>query len=118
MMLNFYWRLIGRKLPSENLQPVQPAYNKAHEPAPLGDAIQRGQAAQRLLNDPTLAEAVEALRKDIFADWFNSKPGEGDLREALYRQAHAIELMVNKLITYRTTGGMKEAVAEAERREE
>lgn len=95
-------------------QPVEQAeYDPALEPAPLGDVIRRGMAADRLLNDPTWAEAVDELRKEAYAAWFDTKPDDRDAREALYRDAHALERMVTKLIKYRAFGRMRIGQADA-----
>lgn len=80
--------------------PPEPAdqYNPAHEPPPLGDVLQRGLAAQRILGDPTLAEAFQALRKDNYNAWLAS---ESSIEcELLHREARALDAVAAKLKGY------------------
>jgi hypothetical protein len=86
---------------SEIPQPQELPYNPDDEPPPLEDVVQRGAAAHRLLNDPTLAEAFRLMREDIYAQWFATKLEDATRREQLYYQAHALAQVTTKLITYR-----------------
>jgi hypothetical protein len=93
------WAALWEKIPDP--APGEPAYNPDDEPAPLGDVHRRGEAAHRLLNDPTLAEAFRELRQDLYAEWMATDPKQGALREELYYEAHALHRVTSKLIAYR-----------------
>jgi hypothetical protein len=82
-------------------EPTQNKYDPDDEPAPLGDVHRRGDAAHRLLNDPTLAEAFRELRQDTYAEWMATDPRQGERREELYYEAHALHRVTSKLIAYR-----------------
>jgi hypothetical protein len=75
-----------------------PPYDPALEPPPLGDILRRGMAAQRLLGDPTLAEAFEAVRRDNYAAWLISDSPE--LCDSLHREARALDRVAAKLRGY------------------
>lgn len=92
--------------------PPEPAdqYNPAHEPAPLGDILQRGLAAQRLLGDPTLAEAFAAVRKDNYDAWLATDSATD--AELLHREARALDAVAAKLRSY--IGAAKLRVAQDE----
>lgn len=85
-----------------NRKPTAPEpadqYDPALEPAPLGDILQRGLAAQRLLGDPTLAEAFEAVRRDNYAAWLGSDSSVECDR--LHREARALDAVAAKLRAY------------------
>jgi hypothetical protein len=83
------------------------AYNPDDEPAPLGDVHRRGEAAHRLLNDPTLAEAFRELREDLYAEWMASDPKGAARREELYYEAHALARVTAKLIAYRAAARIR-----------
>ena len=83
------------------------AYNPDAEPPPLGDVHQRGEAAHRLLNDPTLAEAFKELREDLYAAWLASTPDQLTQREELYSEAHALKRVTTKLVAYRAGARIK-----------
>lgn len=104
-MLRWLDRLAGRSWRAGSSPP--PAYDPALEPEPLGDVFRRGEAAHRLLNDPTLAEAFKSLREDLYAQWFATEPEQKVRREELYFEAKALEKVTNKLITYRGAARMK-----------
>lgn len=78
----------------------EPAYNPDDEPAPLGDRLRRGMAAQRILGDPTLAEAFNQLRRDNYEEWLHSEPEAHALRERLYHEAHTLNDVTAKLRGY------------------
>jgi hypothetical protein len=78
------------------ITPEQTSYNPDDEPAPLGDVHRRGDAAHRLLNDPTLAEAFRELREDLYA-------------EEIYYEAHALNRVTGKLIAYRAAARIRSA---------
>lgn len=95
-------------------EPDRPAklfdYNPAHEPAPLDDVFQRGMAAQRILGDPTLAEAFAQLRRDNYSLWLASKPEQREERELLYREAYALDQVAGKLRGYIGAAKIRAAV--------
>jgi hypothetical protein len=82
-------------------EPTQNKYDPDDEPAPLGDVVRRGAAADRLLNDPTLAEAFKELREDLYAEWMATDPKQAERREELYYETHALHRVTSKLIAYR-----------------
>jgi hypothetical protein len=84
-----------------------PAYNPDDEPAPLGDIHRRGDAAHRLLNDPTLAEAFKELRTDLYAEWLAAQPAQQVRREELWYEMHALDRVTQKLITYRSAARIR-----------
>jgi len=104
------WRFVANFLygPPEEPTPAPPAYDPEHEPPPLGDVIQRGMAATRLLGDPTLAEAFKEIRAEAYQDFVGSKPTEAARREEVYRIIQALELVRQKLIHYRDTARLRE----------
>lgn len=105
--LLYPWRRGWQEVPF----PVSPpAYNPAHEPAPLEDRLQRGMAAQRILGDPTLAEAFEQLRRDNYQLWLHSNPDDGVTRELLYREARALNSVAAKLRGYIGDAKLRAAV--------
>jgi hypothetical protein len=89
-----------------------PLYNPDAEPPPLGDVVRRGEAAHRLLNDPTLAEAFRELREDLYAEWMASDPKHAARREELYYEAHALNRVTGKLIAYRGAARIRSAERE------
>jgi hypothetical protein len=86
---------------------VEPTYNPDDEPAPLGDVHRRGDAAHRLLNDPTLAEAFRELREDLYAEWMATDPKQATRRAELYYEAHALNRVTRKLIAYRAAARIR-----------
>jgi hypothetical protein len=84
-----------------------PAYNPDDEPAPLGDIHRRGDAAHRLLNDPTLAEAFKELRTDLYAEWLAAQPAQQVRREEVWYEMHALDRVTQKLITYRSAARIR-----------
>ena len=84
--------------PPPKQDPPEPPYNPEHEPPPLGDILRRGMAAQRLLGDPTLAEAFEAVRRDNYAAWLVSDSMVEC--EILQREARALDRVAAKLRGY------------------
>lgn len=90
-------------------EPTQNEYNPDDEPAPLGDVIRRGDAAHRLLNDPTLAEAFKELREDLYAEWMATDPKGAARREELYYEVYALRKITLKLIAYRGAARMRAA---------
>jgi hypothetical protein len=89
--------------------PAKPlsAYDPDDEPAPLGDIHRRGDAAHRLLNDPTLAEAFKELRTDLYAEWLAAQPAQQVRREELWYEMHALDRVTQKLITYRSAARIR-----------
>lgn len=92
-------------------QSEEPPYNPALEPPPLGDILRRGLAAQRLLGDPTLAEAFEAVRRDNYAAWLVSDSVEAC--DSLHREARALDRVAAKLRGYIGAAKLRAAQDEA-----
>jgi hypothetical protein len=84
-------------------------YNPDDEPAPLGDVHRRGEAAHRLLNDPTLAEAFRELREDLYARWLDTDPKMTEQREELYYEVHALRRVTTKLVAFRAAARIRAA---------
>ena len=101
----FSWGLYSRH-PIAVPRP-SPAYDPSLEPEPLGDVFRRGEAAHRLLNDPTLAEAFKDMRETLYARWLATEPEQVRLREELYFEAKALEQITTKLIAYRGAARIK-----------
>lgn len=91
----------------------QRAYDPADEPAPLDDAFRRGEAAHRLLNDPTLAEAFADIRADAWKKFLETLPGDTAKREELYRIVQAVGMLRAKLIAYRGDARIRAAARAA-----
>lgn len=53
------------------------------------NTIERGQQAQRLLNDPLVKEALDTVRQAILASWESST--DSDTREGLWHSLKATE---------------------------
>ena len=86
---------------------LDPTYNPDDEPAPLGDVHRRGDAAHRLLNDPTLAEAFRELREDLYAEFLATDVKQAARREEIYYEAHALKQITTKLIRYRAAARLR-----------
>jgi len=95
--------------------PTVPVYDPALEPPPLSDLLQRGLAAQRLLGDPTLAEAFAGVRKDNYDQWLASDSTvECD---QLHREARALDAVAAKLRAYIGAARIREVTRSLEERE-
>jgi len=62
-----------------------------------GDKTLIGIHAQRLINDPVLGLAFEAIERDLTATWRNSALGHGAQREEAYRLVWALAQVRTKL---------------------
>ena len=96
---------------SPKQDPPEPPYDPALEPPPLGDILQRGMAAQRLLGDPTLAEAFAAVRRDNYDAWLVADSQE--LCDSLHREARALDRVAAKLRGYIGAAKLRAAQDEA-----
>lgn len=56
----------------------------------LSDAISRGARAERLVNDPLLQEAFDALERDYVRGWRDTGARDTDARERLWQALHII----------------------------
>jgi hypothetical protein len=63
---------------------------RSTQPAP-SDPMQLGEAARRLLDDPTLVLALERVQQRLVDTWRDSKVGDAEAREAAYRLHWAVE---------------------------
>jgi hypothetical protein len=70
--------------------------------------INRAQAARRLLDDPVLNEAFDALVADADQVVDQSKPHEVDLREDCYRAKQAIKALRKKLAGWISDGTLEQ----------
>lgn len=52
---------------------------------PPSDPVQLGEAARRLLDDPTLHLALERVQQGLVESWCGTAAGEHEAREAAYR---------------------------------
>jgi hypothetical protein len=69
---------------------------RSTEPAP-SDPMQLGEAARRLLDDPTLVLALERVQQKIVDRWRVSKIGDVEAREAAYRLHCSVEELKGEL---------------------
>ena len=69
---------------------LKPPQWRSTEPAP-SDPMQLGEAARRLLDDPTLVLALERVQQRLVDTWRDSKVGDAEAREAAYRLHWAVE---------------------------
>jgi hypothetical protein len=81
---------------------------------PLEDAIRRGNAAERLFNDPLLVEAFQLVSADLTGRWATSDPADTAGRERLYLELQVVAKVRENLRAVVTTGKM--AKAELQRR--
>lgn len=70
----------------------------------LAEAIRRGQAADRIFNDPLMVEAFEALSTDIIRRWATSAPADVAGRERLKLEHDMVYAVRDKLRGYVTSG--------------
>lgn len=80
----------------------------------LQEQIQRGVAADRLFNDPLMAEAFEMVAKDITNRWAASDPADAAGRERLYHELQVVHAVRDRLRGVVATGQL--AAAEVKRR--
>ena len=71
---------------------------------PKEERIERGRVAQGLLDEECFANAVREIRASIWRVWQRSKPVERELRERLYQQQQALELIVTLLTRHVNDG--------------
>lgn len=64
---------------------------------PPSDPSQLGEAARRLLDDPTLQLALDRVQAKLVESWRNTAPGETEAREAAYRLWWASEQLKTEL---------------------
>ena len=83
-MIPRFWRH-PRLIPWRSTQP------------PPSDPSQLGEAARRLLDDPTLQLALERGQAKLVESWRNTAPGEIEAREAAYRLWWASEQLKTEL---------------------
>jgi hypothetical protein len=74
--------------------PVPPLQPPAPPPA---DRVELGAAAQRLLQDPTFALALDRVQVRLTDAWRNSTVGDAAGREAAYRLHTAVEQLRSEL---------------------
>ena len=69
---------------------------RSSQPAP-SDPSQLGEAARRLLDDPTLQLALERVQAKLVESWRNTAVGQIEEREAAYRLWWASEQLKTEL---------------------
>lgn len=70
--------------------------------------IARGHSAARLLNDPLMAEAFDALRAEYIAAWENAPVRDAEGRERIWAHLQALGKVKAHLETVMNTGKMAE----------
>jgi hypothetical protein len=75
--------------------PLRPTW-RSSEPAP-SDPMQLGEAAKRLLDDPTLHLALTRVQAKLIETWKSTAIGEVEAREAAYRLHWAAEQFKSEL---------------------
>ena len=85
--------------------------------AQLREDVNRAQAAERLLENPMLKEAVKAAREKAQRQFENSKPGdEGKSeREEAYYMIRALDRVVKEIYSHVKTGKVSAKILEDER---
>lgn len=76
----------------------------------IENSINRGKEAQRVLAEPVLVEAFDALERSYRDDWAMSTPGkvEADLRELLFLKVQMLREIKDELTKFVTDGHMSE----------
>lgn len=74
----------------------------------------RGQDAEHLLNDPSLANVVGTLESRFIADWMTSDPAHVKARESAYYKIGALRDIVGELQSWVTTRDQLKAELERE----
>jgi hypothetical protein len=90
-----YW-WAERKLPRPLRQAQDKLSWRSTQPAP-SDPMQLGEAARRLLDDPTLVLALERVQQGLIERWRVSKVGDVERREAMYHLHCAVEELKGEL---------------------
>lgn len=72
--------------------------------AKLEQQYLRGQQAQELLEHPLMAEALTAIRADLYEKFSRTKTGESDMREELWRKQQTVDWFESYLKNVLTTG--------------
>ena len=103
-----FWRFVAWTLKDTAAPlPDDPISMPPPTAAPV-DVIRRGQQANRLLYDQTLADAFNDLRRESQQMWMHTTAGDVERREELYRITQALEMVRVKLINYRESGRKRE----------
>ena len=77
---------------------------KGHSPRDESEEILRGGHAQQLLEDPLLEEVFSFIQERCFRAWLATAVGGHEIREKLYLEALAVELMRKRLTGIADTG--------------
>lgn len=64
---------------------------------PPADRQELGEEARRLLDNPTLHEAMSRVEKKLLDTWRNTAPGEDEQREAAYNMYWALQQIRGEL---------------------
>lgn len=57
----------------------------------LDQTVRRAANAERLLNDPLLAETIQSMRDTVFDNWRTSKHNQADEQKALHNMIQVID---------------------------
>lgn len=82
----------------------------------MSDDVSRGIAAQRLLDDPLLAELFDEMRTDLIRDWEKTPDNAVERREAAWRGLQGIERLKLKLQSVADNGKIASHRAEQDSR--
>lgn len=74
----------------------------------LEHSINRGKEAQRLLSDPVLAEAFDAMRAECISSWETTSAEDKDGRERQFTQLMALRDLQARLRSFLTDGKIAE----------
>lgn len=76
---------------------------------PLEEAIRRGNAAERIFNDPLMVEAFTLVSTDITGRWATSDPADTAGRERLYHELQVVQAVRENLRHVVSTGMLAKA---------
>lgn len=79
--------------------------------------IRRGKAAEVLLADSNVMQALGELEADLVTEWAGTNPDNTTGREAIWRQVKSLEMFQAKLESWRDNGKLEEANAERDRKD-
>lgn len=74
--------------------------------------IRRGEAADRLLKDDIVMQALGEIEADLLTGWANTNPTDVDGREGTYRLIKALDLLQFRLENWRAQGLLEKSNAE------
>lgn len=72
--------------------------------------MRRGEEAERLLNEPLLAQAFVSIEAQLIRDLKNVDTKDAEARDALWRDLRALERLRDKLKNYVRTGNTAKTI--------